>query len=221
MDKLTDKWDEVLKAFRKKRVMTLEGLTNLSSCSQRTVQRRLMQWKTYTSYNQNGRYYVLSYIPKFEENGLWKHKGILFSKNGNLRKTVVTLINNSMAGHTATEAGKLLGVELRTFLSQERNVSQLRREKLSGRFVYFASDEKIFIQQKKRRMEEDTRTKLTMLPTDMEAIIILVERIKQPDLSIELLCARLNQKGHQINSELIRNLFQCHGLLKKTSVTQG
>jgi hypothetical protein len=180
-----------------------------------------MQWKTYTSYNQNGRYYVLSYIPKFEENGLWKHKGILFSKNGNLRKTVVTLINNSMAGHTATEAGKLLGVELRTFLSQESNVSQLRREKLLGRFVYFALDEKIFIQQKKRRMEEDTRTKLTMLPTDMEAIIILVERIKQPDLSIELLCARLNQKGHQINSELIRNLFQCHGLLKKTSVTQG
>lgn len=126
-----------------------------------------------------------------------------------------------MAGLTTTEAGKLLWVALKTFLSQERNVSQLRREKLAGRFVYFASDEKIFNLQKQRRMEKDTRAKLTMLPTDMEAIIILVERIKQPDLSIELLSVRLNQKGHQINSELIRNLFQRYGLLKKTSVTQG
>lgn len=221
MDKLPGKWDDVLQAFRKKKVMTLEGLADLSNCSQRTVQRRLTQWKTYTSYNQNGRYYVLAYIPKFDKNGLWRHKGILFSKNGNLRKTVVAFVNNSMAGLTSTEAGLLLGVGLRTFLAQERNTSQLRREKLASRFVYFASDEKIFIQQKQRRNEENNRAKLTRLPTDMEAIIILVEHIKRPDLSIELLCTRLNQKGHHIKNELIQNLFQRHGLLKKTSVSQG
>ena len=55
------------------------------------------------------------------------------------------------------------------------------------------------------------------LPSDIEAIAILVETIKQPDLNIEKLCAQLKAQKYNITPEAVRNLFAYHGLpIKKT-----
>ncbi len=48
----------VLNIFREEKVMTLKQLAGLLHCCERTAQRRLRQWHTYTSYNQNGSYYL-------------------------------------------------------------------------------------------------------------------------------------------------------------------
>ncbi len=211
--------EDVLKVFKREKILTLNQLADLLSYCQRTVQRRLKQWSAYTSYNKNGRYYVLPIVVRFDEKGLWKYKGVFFSKNGNLKETVNALIHNSTAGLTVKEAGKLLGVPLGSFLSQQRNVQQIRKEKIAGPFVYFSSDEGTFIKQKQKRQQDDTHLRLTKLPTDTEAVIILVERIKHPALSIEELSVRLNKKGHRIKVETIGNLFERHGLEKKTMDT--
>lgn len=211
--------EEILNVFKKETVMTLKQLTALLNCSRRTTQRRLLQWGTYTSYNHNGRFYVLSSSAKFEENGLWKYKGICFSRNGNLKQTINALLHQSSEGFTVGEISKLVGVSLSSFLAQSCYFEQLRREKIDGRFVYFSSDETTFTNQKQKRQEIGYRIKLTRLPTDTEAIIILVEKIKHPDVSIEQLSKKLNQKGHPIKTESIRNLFESHGLEKKTMVT--
>jgi predicted ABC-type ATPase len=97
-----------------------------------------------------------------------------------------------------------------------RNIAQLRREKIAGRFVYFSSDKATYARQEQKRKEDDACLKLTKLPTDAEAVIVLVELIKCPELSVEQLCIRLNKKGHGIKGEIIQNLFARHGLLKKT-----
>ena len=39
---------DVLKIFRKEKIMTLKQLADLSHCCERTAQRRLKQWNTYT-----------------------------------------------------------------------------------------------------------------------------------------------------------------------------
>ncbi len=70
--------EDVLKIFRKEKVMTIKQFVDLLHCCERTVQRRLRQWRTYTSYNYNGRYYTLPDIPKFDENGLWGYRRIFF-----------------------------------------------------------------------------------------------------------------------------------------------
>lgn len=212
---ILEKEDEILKVFKKEKVLTIKQLKEFLICSERTVQRRLIQWGTYRSYNQNGRYYVLQSVPTFDEYGLWRYRGIFFSKNGNLRETVLSLINNSPSGLTVNEIDKHMRVSLKSFLSQERNIGELCREKKSGRFVFFSSDEKVYAAQKHNRDDSEIRIKLTQLPTDAEAVIILVEQIKYPHLSIEQLSKRLKKKGQRISSKTIRTLFECHGLTKK------
>lgn len=214
------KYEDGLEVFRKEKVMRLTQLTGLLSCSERTVQRYLRKWCSYTSYNKNGRYYILPDIPRFDDNGLWRYKGIFFSQHGNLKQTLIALVNHSPAGLTAAEAGALVGVSLRSFLAQSHNIQPLRREKITGRFVYFSQDTALFSQQKQQRQEDDSRLKLWRLPTDTEAVIILVERIKHPQLSVEQLSARLHKKAHRIKAAVIHNLFEHHGLLKKTAATK-
>lgn len=204
--------DKVLVLFRDKTVMTLAQLVLHLQRSQRTVHRQLKQWQALNSYNKNGRYYVLSDIPKFDVNGLWHWRDIFFSKYGNLTQTLIALVRNSKAGLNAAEMTKLLGLSPRSFLSSFRAHPDLRREKHQGCFVYFSSDHTVYEQQKNQRLGMIRSTKL---PSDIETIAILVEAVKCPDLSIEKLCVQLKVKKYSITPETVRNLFAYHGLPRK------
>jgi hypothetical protein len=212
--------EEVHQIFRKEKVITIKRLVSLLHCGERTVQRHLRKWRTYTSYNCNGRYYTLPDTPQFDEYGLWGYRGILFSRNGNLRHTIVALITNASAGLTVRETADLAKVPLRSFMAQGRNLQKLRREKIASRFVYFSSDEAIYGRQKQKREEDEARIMQEKLPTDAEAVAILVERINHPQWSVQQLCERLNKKDYRIKSEIIQNLFERYGLLKKTADMQ-
>ena len=204
-----------IKVFKKKKVLMIEELSGLLDSSLVTARRRLKQWKAYTSFNQNGRYYALPDIAKFDTNGLWRHQGIFFSQHGNLKQTVIALVKNSPAGLTGSQIGELVSLAPRSFLSHFRNESQLQREILDGRFVYFASDKATCIQQKKN-LQEQTNPSDMHAPTDAEAVVILVERIKYSGLSIEDLAKKLRKVGYRFSAEAIRRFLDSHGLLKKT-----
>jgi len=204
-----------IKVFKKKKVLMIEELSGLSDSSLITARRRLKQWKAYTSYNQNGRYYVLPDIAKFDTYGLWRHQDVLFSQHGNLKQTVIALIKNSPAGLTGSQIGDLVSLAPRSFLSHFRNESQLRREMIEGRFVYFASDKATCIQQKTFRQTPTSQADMRA-PTDAEAVVILVERIKHPGLPIEDLAKKLRKVGYRFSAEAIHCFFDSHGLLKKT-----
>ena len=206
--------DMVLKLFRDKKVITLTQLALQLQRCQRTAHRQLKQWQAMNSYNKNGRYYVLPDVPQFDSNGLWRYRGIYFSQYGNLTKTLVALVRNSKAGLNAAEMTALLGLSPRSFLSSFRTHPDLRREKHQGYFVYFSSDLTIYEQQKAQR---STMTRLAKRPSDIEAIAILVETIKHPDLNIDQLCARLKTLTYDITPEAVLNLFAHHGVsVKKT-----
>ena len=204
-----------MKVFKKKKVLMIEELSGLLGSSLVTARRRLKQWEAYTSYNQNGRYYVLPDIAKFDTDGFWRHQDILFSQHGNLKQTVIALVRNSPAGLTGSQIGELVSLAPRSFLSHFRNESQLRREMIEGRFVYFASDKATCSQQKKIRQSPTSQAD-THVPTDAEAVIILVERIKHSGLSIEDFTQKLRKVGYRFSTESIRHFLDSHGLLKKT-----
>jgi hypothetical protein len=210
----------VLKIFRKEKVLTLKQLAGLLHYCERTVQRRLKQWHSYTSYNQNGGYYTLADIPKFDQNGLWRYKDIFFSMYGNIKRTLKVLIDNSSTGLTVAEASRIVGLSLNSFMAQPGNIQQLQREKINGIFVYFSADEGTSFKQRKKREESIEQARLIKLPTDAEGIIILVERIKSPHLSLEQLSVKLSKKRQRIKAEVIKDFFEHHGLLKKTQDIQ-
>lgn len=208
--------ESILKHFRRKRVLTVEELARLLGASTVTARRRLKQWNTYTSINRNGRYYVLPEVAEFDKNGLWSHEVIFFSRHGNLRQTIFQLIKESEAGLNAHEISKLVGLRANSsFLASFRDISGIRREKQQGRFVYFFDKEDIYISQKQNREELLSRGAM-QLPSDADAVLILVDRIKHPNTSIEQCARRLQKRNRHLGVASIYALLEYHGLLKKT-----
>jgi hypothetical protein len=184
-------------------------------CSPRTVHRQLQEWQAIHSYNQNGRYYALPSVPRFDANGLWWYRDIGFSRYGNLTETVIGLVCHSGAGLSAAELGLLLGMEPHSFLWLFRKHPALIREKHQGRYVYFAAESALYQRQKDGRMIMDASARR---PSDSEVIAILVETIKHPEFNIEQLCRNLREQGVVVTEQAVVNLFAYHGLeLKKTA----
>lgn len=209
----------VLQRFRRQKIITIEQLVRMLKCSVITVRRRLKKWKTYTSINKNGRYYTLPKIPVFDENGLWKYQTVLFSKHGNLKQTIVELIKDSETGLSAVEISGIVNIApSSSFLSQIKNVPGVRREKYQGRFIYLSDSPDIYNRQKQRwtlSCQEGID-----FPTDTEAIVILVQMIKHPDIGIDQLSNKVSRQGKRVPPDAIRRFLEFHHLLKKTLDTK-
>ncbi len=205
---------EVLQTVSKQKIITINSLSSLLNCSIKTARRRLKQWKAHTSYNHNGRFYTLPDIPQFDHNGLWLYQSVWFSRFGNLKQTILALIENSKAGLDAFELCDLTGVQIRSYLSALRKHEEIKRDKVHGRFVYFSPVEEKVVKQARNRAEMG---RAIVLPKDTEAISILVETIKSPHLTEDDLSIRLRDIGCFVSAESIRNLFTYHDLtVKKT-----
>lgn len=200
--------------FNRQKIITLEQLIDLLECPAITARRRLKQWQTYTSINQNGRYYALPQIPEFDQRGLWRYQAVLFSKHGNLKQTIISLITESPKGLSAGKIAEIVGlVPNSSFLSRFKDVAGVKREKHQGRFVYLSSQPEIYTRQKRRWIG-------AVLPTDAQAVVILVQLIKHPDSAIEQLADHVTEQGQSIDPAAVRSFLQLHGLLKKTSDTK-
>ncbi|MDH3769496.1 MAG: hypothetical protein OET79_00715 [Nitrospirota bacterium] len=214
MGLVTSTHDKGLKFLRSKKVVTLPQLASHLHCSARTVQRRFAKWQVINSYNQNGKWYALPHVAKFDLHGLWRHQGAFFSRFGNLHATFIQLVENSQAGLTAAEAGDLLGVRPSSFLWALRDHPALKRQKHQGLYVYFSATPTCYKNQTQQRF---LMLKTTRLPTDSEAVAILVEKIKHPELSNKVLSRRLRKQKLVVEPEIIEHLFVRHGLaVKKT-----
>jgi len=207
--------DQVVKKFRTQKVMTVTEIETILNCSAITVRRYLNQWGAITSYNFNGRYYVLPDIPEFDEHGLWQYESIRFSQHGNLKKTIVCMVENSSGGLEASAIFNLLGLNSYFLLSHLVKGSLLQRKKIAGVFVYFSVTKKKINRQFHNRQEMDYED-VVDLPPDAVAVAILVERIKCPKMDWKLLNRRLQNHGITVSRKTIENFFAYHGILKKT-----
>jgi len=206
---------KVLQKFRRQKIITLDQLVKLLTCSVITARRRLKKWQTYTSINKNGRYYALPQIPVFDENDLWWYQTVLFSKHGNLTQTIVELIRASEKGLSAVEIAGIVDLAPNSsFLSRIKDVPGIRREKHQGRFIYLSDRPEIYNKQKHRWTFSRS---IADFPTDAQAIIILVQLIKHPGIGIEQLAGKVAKQDGRIDPGAVRRLLQFHGLLKKTA----
>ncbi len=201
--------------FNEKIVMTLPELSRLLDVSIRTIQRITRQWDTIRSYDHNGRYFSLEKLAEFNSYGIWKYNNIHFSKFGNLKNTLVAIINNSPQGMDASQIRGVLGVDTRSFLSQYKDVSGVKREKLSVNYVYFSADQEKFPEQISRR-------KLTMEAMahpplkGPAAISVLVAAIKHTGFTAEELSEHLHKFGTRVKPGAIQDFFKFYGIEKKT-----
>lgn len=202
--------NNAVREFQKLKVVTIEEIVGLLESSVITARRQLKKWRAYTSFNMNGRYYTLPRIPRFDENGIWRYQKILFSQYGNLMQTISQLVGNSGMGLNARQIARVVQIAPNSSVfSRLQSTSGIRREKHQGRFVYF-SDEKYPEQKAGLYGPQHGR-----LPSDAEAVMILVQRIKHPNSSIEDLSEKVAEQGRRIESRVIHSFLDHHGLLKK------
>ena len=208
--------NKVLEAVDRLKVITIDQLVNLLHCAVITVRRRLKKWNAYTSINQNGRYYTLPHIAVFDDHGLWRHQSILFSKHGNLKQTVLTLIRQSPMGLSAAEIAQLIDLSPNSsFFTLIHKTAGISREKHQGRFVYFSDSHEHYQEQKHKRIV--SRPGASDWPSDAQAVVILVELIKHPSLDFKGLAARIVRQGYSIQVPVLEAFLRSHDLLKKTS----
>jgi len=206
--------NHILELFERQKIITIGQLVSMLECSMITARRRLKLWRTHTSINKNGRYYALPHVPVFDKNGLWRYQTVLFSKYGNLKQTIVSLIENAPKGLSAAEIAEVIDlVPNSSFLSQFKDAPGVRREKNRGRFIYLSDRPEVYARQK-RRFEP------VEFPTDAQAVVILVQLIKHPGIGIEGLAAFVAEQGLSVKPSAIEGFLHFHDLLKKTPDTK-
>jgi len=209
---------DVIDAFKQRKILIMPELKAMLHCSIATVNRRLKEWDALSSYNKNARYYTLASIPEFNKKGLWKHKGVFFSKHGTLKNTVIYLVQISKRGLSNQELQSILGTNTTSYLAQRKHLMGVKAEKHKRHAVYFSSDEEVYRRQKQNRFPpEPTALKL---PPDAITIIVLVELVKHPGSTPEQLSEMLRQEGYKIDADMIGNLLEHHGLKKKPNMSE-
>ena len=207
--------EAVVKKIMKKRVFVISDLSHWLGRSLPTCRRRLKKWHAHTSYNHNGRYYTLPEVISFNEYNIWHYQGISFSKHGNLKQTVVSLIMSSSSGLSATELGNILQMNPHSFLPQFQGEPELYREKIGGFFIWFAANKEVQEKQKQSRMSPQSPDLLTM-PSDREAVMILVDLLHHLNTDISEIVSRLRHKRIILGIKVVHHFLAYHDLLKKT-----
>jgi hypothetical protein len=208
----------VFKFLENAKVFTLQQVVSSLSCSTPTARLKLKRWKAYTSYNHNGRYYAMPTVPRFDNKGLWYYEDVSFSKYGNLKRTIVHLINSSPSGLTGSEIGALVRLDPRSFLHHVRDVEGIQREKIEGVYVYFSENPDTYREQLRDRSKV-ARSGEALL-SDSDAVVILAALIKHHDITVEAIMGLPEIRMHKISSSAIREFLDRHGLLKKTLTTK-
>ncbi len=205
--------EQAINSFAVPKVQTVTELTEILACSIVTVRRRLREWDALTSYNKNGRYYTLRSIAVFNRNGIWSYGDIYFSRYGTLKNTVVALAVKSSKGLSHAELQEIIGLNPKCFMARFKELPGVRKERCGNYIVYFSDDPGTYEAQKRNRFPaEPTAFKL---PPDAQAIIILVELIHHPRMSVDELAAQLQHNGHAIEAGSIVALFEQHRIGKK------
>lgn len=118
-----------------------------------TVFRKLAQLPYLTSYSHRGKYYTLKPLCRFDGHGLWSHGRARFSIHSTLLDTGKALVEQSAAGYCVAELDEILHVDTKQALRHLYIKSLVRREKITGRYVYFANHEIAYRRQMSARRE--------------------------------------------------------------------
>ena len=130
------------RVLQQRTLCTFDQLADaLGTESRMTVFRKLAVLPYLTSYSHRGKYYTLRSSCRFDESGLWSHRGIWFSTDGTLLDTSKRFVDQAPAGYSASELDNALHVETRQSLLHLVHRHLIERQRFGGAFIYFALDQ--------------------------------------------------------------------------------
>jgi len=123
--------------FKANKVAKIADLfTLLGTKSRMSVFRRLSKLNYLSSYTHAGAYYTLPRIPDFDSIGLWYFNEIGFSQRGNLKETLLYLIEESESGKTHEELENQLHIRVQNTLLNLTHSNKINRTRISNYYLY-------------------------------------------------------------------------------------
>ncbi len=213
---MTSRSPEVLrKLFESKSVVELSDIqAALDDASRATAFRYLKQVPYRRSYNLNGRYYTRHDPARYDRLGLFSHKGIIFSRDGNLASTLLRLVQEAEAGRTQRELRELLRVRVQVLLLQALRRGAIVRERVEKLFVYFHTDPLVQQSQLQHRREliAVAAAEAEAEITDAVIIEVLLTLIRHPASKAADVVRHLRGYSPPISMQQVRIVFDRYDL---------
>ena len=147
---------------------------SLGTSADLTVFRKLKALNSLSSYTHRRRFYTLPEIVRFDDQGLWSHDDVWFSRYGTLVNTLESWIEASPQGWFADELATELHVEVQDTLHDLFVKGRTRRSLVGGRFLYSAADAKL----SKDQIRVRTAANTVPLAVNIAAIQIPPDELK-------------------------------------------
>jgi len=216
---------EALKAlrvfFKEKRVVMLPDIyALLGTTSRMSVFRRLRELDYLSSFSHVGRYYTLPGVAGFDPQGLWFYEEVGFSRVGNLKQTVIHLVDQSVAGKTHEELEQQLHLRVHNTLLGLVRSGNITRQTFEGIFVYLSMRSDRLQQQLVCRREGVRDSVQDILPDEI-VIEVLAEIIRGNRVHIDqsVILTRLTHRGIRITALQLSRLCTRLGLKKTLDFT--
>jgi len=153
--------------LQRQKIATLTELKEaVGTSAAMTVFRKLRALGYQTSYSHRGKYYTLSDIPDFDDQGLWFCRAVGFSRDGTLLATAQRFVEEAPVGFTTGELRDLLQVEVKQALLHLYRQKRIGRAQIGGRYVYLSRDSGMQINQKLAREERRIVWELSESPVE-------------------------------------------------------
>ena len=134
------------------KISTLDDLKKVVGTNVDMTIFRILKTLSYcSSYSHKGRFYTLGSIAQFDDNGLWFHQSVCFSRHGNLMSTLEHFVSESESGYFAHELEDLLHVGVRESLLRLVKKGKIARKKISGMYLYYSTAPPVYKKQILRR----------------------------------------------------------------------
>jgi hypothetical protein len=211
---------ELKELFKKNIVMDIDDLMKQTSSSRMTVFRNLKEMGYTTSYNRNGKYYTLLEIAKFDDSGIFDHKGILFFRDGGIQELALKEIDSSEKGYTAEELSNKIRTRVSNQLPHFVRKYLLIRKKYADFYVYYSIDEaaqQIQITNREKELKIPSTIEESEISHEKKTIRILLKVIQNPNAEPQEIGKRLREEGSRISDSFIQNIFQKYDIQKKGS----
>ena len=215
MNLLTRRLEQFEQAFGEQQCWMIEALAAHMGYAVVSVRRFLKQIGYYRSYNDNGKWYTLHTIPRFDAYGIWLYEQIGFSREGSLTATILSLVRKSPLGLSAAELSAILHRRSHAVLTMMHKSGRIEQVKYGPEFRYLCADQTINARQRRAlrpRLSESPAEPLS----EEAAVFVLVAYIKDSALSFAELARQLRQeKQIRLSARTIADFFARQGIKKK------
>lgn len=187
-------------------------------CSHATLYVKLKDVSYISSCNKNGKYHALSEIAKYNRDGLWCCRGIVFSKWGTIKETIQHLIDSSEAGMSSSELSSFLKTKVTPQLVAAVKEKKIVRIRYGRHQIYYSTYlKKKQHQIEKRKMMIGEVKKPEPVISNKKIIQILVSIVKHRAVTQKQVREMLSSERITVNDKELRWIFTKYDIEKKGS----